>query len=259
MMRLVLIILILLLFRAVVLSMETQKRDSLNKYDNKDSISELRFNYKHIIIPSALIGYGAAGFEVDAIKKFDNWIKNRIDNSAQEQIKVDDYLQYAPAVTVYALNLSGVKGKHSFVDRTVILGTSFLLVSLTVSGLKDFSSVRRPDRSALNSFPSGHTTIAFMCAEFMHQEYKDQSVWYSIAGYTAATATGVLRMYNVRHWFSDVVAGAGIGILGTKIAYWTFPYMKRLYTPKKSNSKTTAVLLPYYNGNDAGVALSVAF
>jgi membrane-associated phospholipid phosphatase len=56
-----------------------------------------------------------------------------------------------------------------------------------------------------------------MCAEFMHQEYKDQSVWYSIAGYTAATATGVLRMYNVRHWFSDVVAGAGIGILGTKL------------------------------------------
>lgn len=247
------------MFRSVVLSMEISESDSLNNSNNRDSINELKFNYKQIIIPSVLIGYGAAGFEVDAIKKFDNWIKNEIDNSAYEQIKIDDYLQYAPAVTVYALNLSGVKGKHSFVDRSVILGTSFLLVSLTVSGLKDFSSVRRPDRSALNSFPSGHTATAFMCAEFMHQEYKDQSIWYSIAGYTAATATGALRMYNVRHWFSDVVAGAGIGILGTKIAYWTFPYMKRLYTSKKSNSKTTAVLLPYYNGNDVGVALSVAF
>ncbi len=257
-MRLLLLVFVLLLFRSVVLSMENQERDSLNS-NSSDSISELRFNYKQIIIPSVLIGYGAAGFKSDAVKKFDNWIKNRIDNNACEQIKIDDYLQYAPAVTVYALNFSGVKGKHSFVDRSVILGTSFLLVSLTVSGLKDYTSVRRPDRSAINSFPSGHTATAFMCAEFMHQEYKDQSIWYSVAGYTAATATGALRMYNVRHWFSDVVAGAGIGILGTKIAYWTFPYMKRLYTPKKSNSKTSAVLLPYYNGNDVGVGLAVNF
>ena len=140
-MRLLLLVFVLLLFRSVVLSMENQERDSLSS-NTSDSISELRFNYKQIIIPSVLIGYGAAGFKSDAVKKFDNWIKKRIDNNACEQIKIDDYLQYAPAVTVYALNFSGVKGKHSFVDRSVILGTSFLLVSLTVSGLKDYTRVR---------------------------------------------------------------------------------------------------------------------
>ena len=32
-------------------------------------------------------------------------------------------------------------------------------------------------------------------------------------------------MYNNRHWLTDVAAGAGIGILSTKIAYWLYPFL----------------------------------
>ena len=46
-----------------------------------------------------------------------------------------------------------------------------------------------------------------------------RSPWYSIAGYTLATATGVMRVLNNRHWISDVLSGAGIGILSTELAY----------------------------------------
>lgn len=47
-----------------------------------------------------------------------------------------------------------------------------------------------------------------------------RSPWYSVAGYTIATATAYSRLLNNRHWISDVLAGAGIGILSTELGYW---------------------------------------
>lgn len=35
-----------------------------------------------------------------------------------------------------------------------------------------------------------------------------------------ATATGLMRMANNKHWLSDVMVGAGIGILSTEFGYW---------------------------------------
>ena len=46
-----------------------------------------------------------------------------------------------------------------------------------------------------------------------------RSPWYSVAGYGVATATGVMRVLNNRHWISDVLSGAGIGIMSTELAY----------------------------------------
>ena len=45
--------------------------------------------------------------------------------------------------------------------------------------------------------------------------------------HTSMQRYGFLRMYNNKHWLSDVVAGAGIGIMSTKIAYWIYPVIKR--------------------------------
>lgn len=91
-------------------------------------------------------------------------------------------------------------------DRSVILVTSYAIMATTVLGLKSISHVERPDGSSNNSFPSGHTATAFMGAEFLYQEYKDKSIWYGIAGYAVATGTGLFRIYNNRHWLTDVAA-----------------------------------------------------
>ena len=45
-------------------------------------------------------------------------------------------------------------------------------------------------------------------------------------------ATGYMRMYNNKHWFSDVVAGAGIGIVSTKIAYWIYSALQNYFRKK---------------------------
>lgn len=150
----------------------------------------------------------------------------------------------------------GVKGKNNFKDRTIILGISGLLVGTSVNLLKYTTKIERPDKSTRNSFPSGHAAIAFMGAEFLRQEYKDVSPWYGIAGYAVATGTGLLRIYNDRHWFGDVVAGAGFGILSTKAAYWLYPMLQRKFSKKKKNRKNL-LFIPFYNGQQGVFSLSV--
>ncbi len=225
-----------------------------------DSITtnkDLKFKYPSLILPSVLIGFGVIGIESDGLKIWNSEIKEELNESVDEHVSIDDFSQYAPAFTVYALNAFGKKGKHNFRDRTTILATSYLIMATTVTGLKAITRVERPDGSSMNSFPSGHTATAFLGAEFLWQEYKDVSVWYGIGGYAVAAGTGFYRMYNDRHWLTDVAAGAGIGILSTKIAYWVNPCItNKLF---KHNKQATSLIYPFYNGKQAGMEFAFRF
>ena len=242
-----LILLILVLPFYLVNAQELSKKDSISN-------ENLKFKYKQLIIPTLLIGYGVIGLASDDLKDFNLGIRNEVTDDIDGKLTIDDYSQYAPALSVYALNLCGIKGKNNLRDRSIILGTSYLLMTGTVMGLKSLTKVERPDGSGFNSFPSGHTATAFAGAEFMWQEYKDVSVWYGISGYIVATGTGFFRIYNNKHWLTDVAAGAGIGILSTKVAYWIFPYVnKHIFKSKKNIS--TGMIAPFYNGNQIGLGM----
>ena len=219
----------------------------------------LTFGYKQLIIPSALIGYGVVGLESHQILHFNTELRDEVKESIDEKFTIDDFSQYTPGLSVYALNAFGIKGKNNFRDRTLALGTSYLILSASVLALKSISKVQRPDFSSDNSFPSGHTATAFAGAEFLWQEYKDKSVWYGIAGYTVATGTGLFRIYNNRHWLTDVAAGAGIGILSTKIAYWLYPSINEKVFGLKENKGTTVTVIPFYNGNQIGLSIGKTF
>jgi hypothetical protein len=218
---------------------------------------DTKFKYEALIIPTVLIGYGVIGIESDGLKFFNTEIKDEINEHIDNKFTIDDISQYTPFLSVYGLNTLGIKGKHNFKDRTIILGTAYLIMGVTVNGLKNISGVERPDGTSKNSFPSGHTATAFMGAEFLFQEYKDVSIWYGISGYLVATGTGFFRMYNDRHWLTDVAAGAGIGILSTKIAYWIHPFIKRNLFKDKEN--TIGVVMPFYNGKEYGIGIAVQF
>jgi len=228
---------------------EIVKKDSLS-IDKKEN---LKFKYKQLIISTALIGYGVIGLESDGLKGINLGIREEVTEDIDNKITIDDYSQYAPALSVYALNLCGIKGKNNLRDRTIILGTSYLLMSATVLSLKSLTKVERPDGTA-NSFPSGHTATAFAGAEFLWQEYKDVSIWYGISGYIVATGTGFFRIYSNKHWLTDVAAGAGIGILSTKIAYWVFPYVNK-HIFKTNKNISTGMIAPFYNGNQVGLGM----
>jgi membrane-associated phospholipid phosphatase len=151
-------------------------------------------------------------------------------------------------LSVYALNAAGIHGEHNFKDRTILLLMSNVIANGTVFAVKGWSHERRPDGSDYASFPSGHTAEAFVGAEFMRLEYKNVSPWYGVAGYAMATATGMLRMYNDKHWASDVIAGAGVGIASTRIAYWLYPKMQHWFGKGKNPDVVNFVMPTYSNG-----------
>jgi len=237
------------------LNAQEVKTDTIPKTASPQNI---KFNYKQLVIPGILLGYGFIGIESDQLKSFNSQIQEEIKEDIDRKTSIDDFSQYAPAFSVYALNAAGIKGKNNLKDRSVILVTSYIIMSVAVLGLKSLTAVERPDGSSNNSFPSGHTATAFAGAEFLWQEYKDKSIWYGISGYIVATGTGVFRIVNNKHWLTDVAAGAGIGILSTKIAYWMNPYINRkLFGSERNN--TTSVIAPFYNGKQLGLCLVKTF
>jgi len=203
------------------------------------------------IIPSALIAYGFIALESKPLIQFNQHIKKSIwNNNPHQTTKIDDYIWAAPALSVYALNLAGVKGKHNFIDRSFLLGLSYTIAGAVVAPVKKFTKELRPDASNRFSFPSGHTTQAFVAAEFLRMEYKNVSPWYGVAGYAVALTTGYLRLYNNKHWFSDVAAGAGVGILSVQAAYWIYPKLKQKLI---KSGKGPATIIPYYQDRQAGL------
>ena len=200
----------------------------------------IKFNYKQLILPTVLIGYGVVGLNSGDLKKINLDIRNGVVDDNHKKLSIDDFLQYTPALSVYALNNMGVQGKNNLKDRSIVLGTSMVFVLATVTTLKKITKVERPDGSNFDSFPSGHTALAFAGAEFLYQEYKDVSVWYGVSGYVIATATGAFRIYNNKHWLTDVATGAGIGILSTKAAYWLQPYLSQHIFGTSKNKTTGA-------------------
>lgn len=223
------------------------KKDSAIVLNTKENA----LNYKKLIIPTALIGYGVASLSVRNLKKLNFSTRDEINEHKPDHIKLDNYTQFAPAVLVYGLNAAGVEGKHNFRDRTIIYGTSMLITSAFVVPLKHIVKEERPDQSNNLSFPSGHTAIAFASAQFMFREYKDTNFLLGISGYSLAVFTGVYRMLNDKHWFGDVVGGAGFGILSTELAYWLYPKINNLLGGKNKNSAT--MVMPYYQNKTVGI------
>lgn len=229
--------------------------DTLGQFYTGHTLPKSKFKAVTFIVPVVLVGYGfTAVYNHGALQNLDLNIKNEINYYHPNFVtKVDNYLQFAPAVAVYALNLSGIKGKHNLFDASILYATSTAIMGISTHIVKQGVGRMRPDLSENNSFPSGHTATAFAAAEFLHQEYKNVNPFIGYAGYLVATATGTLRMYNNKHWFSDVVAGAGFGIASTKIAYLVYPYMKSIFNKKKV---VKISLMPYYHIGTKGIMLS---
>jgi PAP2 superfamily len=216
-----------------------------------------RATLKALIIPASLISYGIIAQGNNGFKQLDKSTQSSIvTNHFGYKTKVDNYLQFVPTMSVYVLNAFGVKGKNNLRDRTILFALSTIISTAIVTPLKHVTNVTRPDGSSNNSFPSGHTTTAFANAEFLRMEYKEVSPWYGIAGYAMAATAGTLRVYNNRHWVSDVVAGAGFGIFSTKLAYWIYPTIKKKFF---KNKPTNAMLLPYYQNGVAGMVVVYIF
>jgi hypothetical protein len=194
------------------------------KADSSYQIKPLRFTRKQLFVPSILIiaGVGANGHGKEDIKN--EFVEERNEIIPRFKTSLDNYLQFSPIALTYGFEALGMKPKTDILNRSVILLKSELVMMTAVTLLKNSSHILRPDSSNYASFPSGHTAQAFAAAAILSEEYGYRYKWVPYLSYGLASTVGVLRMANNKHYLSDVLVAAGVGILSTKAAYWTHQY-----------------------------------
>jgi membrane-associated phospholipid phosphatase len=122
------------------------------------------------------------------------------------------------------------------------LALSLALTEAETYGLKHGFPETRPNGRNNRSFPSGHTSVSFASAAYLHQRYG----WK--VGVPATVAAGLVGLARVEahehHWY-DVVAGAA---LGEATAFL-------ITSPKDDHVRLT----PWADTRSAGVSLYARF
>jgi membrane-associated phospholipid phosphatase len=184
--------------------------------------SKPHYSQSQLFVPGALMLGGLVINETEK-RKFQTHIAEKEKSS----FHAEDYLQYTPHIMIFGLDYLGMKARTPINDRLYIFAKGHLMMGGLTLLLKNTTKVMRPDGSAANSFPSGHTGLAFAGATMLATEYQDEYPWMPYLAYGIASAVGGLRMVHNRHYINDVLFGAGLGIFSVKLAYWTHSYDQR--------------------------------
>ena len=194
-----------------------------------------KFNPKSLILPASLITVGAVGTAIDGMNDFHLFSRK----DSVKQIHIDNYLEWGMLGWVFVCDLMGTE-KHNWVDQ-------LCLVALA--------------EGAPYSFPSGHTSNAFLGAHMAYKEFKDSSPILAYSGYAIAAFVAGSRLYNNRHWVADVVAGAGFGILSVELSYLIyFPIRNAIARRINRNVKNCPIVAaPVFSSNMAGFYLTYQF
>ena len=224
-----------------------------------DSISSCSVRAADFILPVSLVAVGATGC-FEPVRTWKKDLRDWVQTKADGECPVDNYLQYAPLATVFVADWCGADAKHDFTDRFVLTFTTFVTYTVLTNGVVDcisdvmagLTNGQRPgNHDSRNSFPSGHAGTAFLGAELVRMEYGEDYPWLAVGAYTVAAGVGVMRVWNDWHWATDVVAGAGMGILSARLCQLAMPALQRTVSPWMRSTfpflttKTTCSASPY--------------
>ena len=211
---------------------------------------------KQSIVPLSLIGAGLIVNYSHGTFGKENLQENIQSRHPDFSTNADDYLLFVPAVMMYAADIFKVPSKNDVFTQTKYLLISAVASNIIVFSMKNITNEERPDGSSYDSFPSGHTTNAFVMATVLFHEFKETKPVLAYSGFAFATATGVLRVLNNAHWVSDVLVGAGIGIIITDLVYRIEPLKN--WNPFK-NKNINAIISPSYLDNKFGLYANIQF
>ncbi|MBO2007496.1 phosphatase PAP2 family protein [Hymenobacter negativus] len=214
-----------------------------------------------IAVPSVLVGIGVLAHS----NQYNETLyraKLEMQHETQEMFRgfdahgLDDYTRHVPLAMAYAMMATGHRGERSAVGFTLIYLAAHELDAAVVSNLKRVTAEPRPyNPNDLSSFPSSHTSQAFLTATLLHEQYGRQYPWLSVSGYAVAAATGTMRLLGNKHWATDVLAGAGIGFLSAETIWHLYPALTKALPPRIAHK---LLLVPtYQTGGGAGFALAI--
>lgn len=204
-------------------------------------------------------GFIASGVLLTAgvITNSDN-IKNDVRDWVRERYEIpttnfDDILQHTPIGMMYLYDIAlgsdkktiGRHTRHMVVTQGLTLGTMLIT--------KGIFNARRPNGGS-HAFPSGHTAYSFASASVIYHSFKNEHPLIAYSGYIPAVIVGSYRMIKDKHWISDVLFGAGMGILFSHLSYHLDIWHSR--TDKDMLQKGPVISLGMVN---SGVGLSVQF
>jgi hypothetical protein len=209
-----LFVLLLVLMQQLVFASEKTDSIKSNPLINKEVV-------RKSILPVSLITSGmiisGSNFEKNIKKKLRDG-EGVIDYS----IPVDDLIQYLPIAELCIADVLGVRSKNHWFDQAKYLVISNAITAALTHGAKVLINKERPN-GADYSFPSGHSSFSFTNATILYEEFHNTAPVFSYSGYVLTSMVGSLRVINNKHWISDVLAGAGLGILVTRMVYYFEP------------------------------------
>ena len=137
--------------------------------------------------------------------KYDNTIRTNNENKSllpSRLSQVGDFWGILSPLAVWAIMLKSNMNKD-------YVSNAFAANIMSTYAIKSLSQRQRPDGSNNYSFPSGHTSNSFLAAELINQI---EGMPLSIPFYLLSINTALSRINDKKHFLSDVVFGAAIGI-----------------------------------------------
>ncbi|MEO9021911.1 MAG: phosphatase PAP2 family protein [Ginsengibacter sp.] len=197
---------------------------------NPVNINDHNYHYLKptaFIIPGSFLVYGGLKPLIKGISTLDRRIMYNVQQRYPNfHTNAADYIIWIPSASVYAMDALQVKTEHNFKEHLIIDAGSILVTGAFGYGMRIISRNIKVYNEEGTKFPSGHTANVFRGAEILHQELKKDHPVVSYSGYVAAVGVGLLRIYDKDHLLTEVLAGAGLGILSTKLTYWLFSKVK---------------------------------
>jgi hypothetical protein len=65
--------------------------------------------------------------------------------------------------------------------------------------------------------------------------------------------------FGGRHWFNDVLAGAGFGILSARVGYWMLPLNRHIFRIPRKGQAMVASSIYYANTRAVGMSCAIQF
>jgi len=128
---------------------------------------------------------------------------------------LDTGLKWAPLTVLLVLDAASYKTKSSFKQHALNFIVAEVILNAAMLPVKKIFNRKRPNGQA-ESFPSGHAATGFLSSQILYEELRENNAALSYSGYTLSFVTCLLRLYHKKHWFSDVAAGALLGIFSAK-------------------------------------------
>jgi membrane-associated phospholipid phosphatase len=199
--------------------------------NNKTCCSDSSHFLKAQLVTVGLISGGILIESANIKKEIQGWFP-------RTNTHVEDYLRDVPVGMLYVSDVFGCKHRNNAFNQTIYLIISRLATGYLTGAIKKITNLKRPNGENL-AFPSGHTSEAFVSATFLYNETIDYDPYLAYSGYLFSAATGVLRITNNKHWISDVLVGAGLGMFITNLVYYIEPFKN--WDPFRLNNKAEII------------------